>query len=74
MEYTDPEELIKYLKTSDDAAYMWSDSEDLSIIADMFQIKIKVITVKGPNDKKPTVNQIYPCEGLKQFAELKMLK
>ena len=56
MEYTDHEELIKYLKTSDDAAYMWSDSEDLSIIADMFQIKIKVITVKGPNDKKPTVN------------------
>ena len=50
---------------------MWSDSEDLSILADMFQIKIKVITVKGPNDKKPTVNWIYPCEGLKQFAELK---
>ena len=37
----------------------------------MYQIKIKIITLKGPTDKKPTVNWIYPDENMKQFAELK---
>ena len=50
---------------------MWSDSEDLAVIADMFQIRIKVITTKGSNDKTPTENWIYPDLKLKQFAELK---
>ena len=39
--------LLEYLSTSDDASYLWSDSEDLSVIADMYQVKIKVITTKG---------------------------
>ena len=41
--YTDPAELIEYLKTSNEAKYMWCDSEDLAIITDMYQIKIKII-------------------------------
>ena len=32
--YTDPVKLIEYLRSSDEAAYMWIDSEDLDIIAD----------------------------------------
>ena len=59
--FTDPDELIKYFKTSEDAAlYMWSDSEDFAILADMYQINIKVITTKGLMDEHPTVNWIYP--------------
>ena len=50
---------------------MWSDSEDLAIIADMFQLKIKVITSKGEDDQKPTENWIFPDKEMKQFAELK---
>ena len=69
--YEDPEELIKFLKTSEEAAYMWTDSEDLAIIADMYQMNIKVITTKGQSDKNPTVNLIVPDKALKQFAELK---
>ena len=69
-EYTDPEKLIEFLQ-SDEAAYMWTDSEDLSIIADMYQVKIKVITTKGRADKNPTVNWITPDVGLKKFAQLK---
>jgi hypothetical protein len=42
--FTDPEELIKYLKSSDDAMYMWSDSEDFKVLADLYQMRIKIIT------------------------------
>ena len=37
---------------SEKAAYMWTDSEDL---ADMYQIRIKVITRKGRDDKKKNI-------------------
>ena len=56
---------------SDDAEYMWSDSEDLAIIADMYQMKIKIITTKGMHDDQPTVNWIYPDPRMAEFAELK---
>ena len=67
--FTDPEKLINYLKHSEEAAYIWSDSEDLSIIADIYQIKIKVITTKGENDKNPIVNWIFPEESLKVYSD-----
>ena len=69
--YTDPELLIDFLTNSVRAAYMWTDSEDLAVIADMYQVKIKVITSRGPDDANPTVNYIDPEPSLKQFAELK---
>ena len=50
---------------------MWSDSEDLAIIADMYQINIKVITTKGRSDKNPTVNSITPDVKLKKFSDFK---
>ena len=51
VEYTDPKELIEYLMTSEKAAYMWSDSEDMSVISDMYQVTIKVITTAGEKDE-----------------------
>ena len=48
---------------------MWSDSEDLSIIADLYQMKIKVITTKGIDDKNPIVNWIYPDQEMKKYSE-----
>ena len=71
VEFTDPEKLIEYLKTSDDAKYMWSDSEDLSVLADMYQMRIKIITSNGGNDENPTTNWIYPNEDLAKYAEIK---
>ena len=70
IKFTDPEELVKYFKSSKASSYIWSDSEDLAIIADMYQIKIKVITTKGIMDKNPSVNWIYPDVDLKKFAVL----
>ena len=72
--YSDPKELVEFLKTSEEAAYMWTDSEDLAIVADMYQMKIKVVTTKGSTDKNPTVNWINPDAALKKFSELKDTK
>ena len=69
--FTNQNELLGFLEKSQDAAYMWTDSEDLIIVSDMFQIRIKVISTKGENDKNPNVYWVYPDEEMKQFAELK---
>ena len=69
--FTKPQELKEYLINSEEASYLWSDSEDLAVIADMFQINIKIITSKSDNDQKPTENWIFPDKEMKQFAELK---
>ena len=70
IKFTEPVELIEYFKSSESSLYIWSDSEDLAILADMYQIKIKVITTKGIMDKNPSVNWIYPDVDLKKFAVL----
>ena len=40
--YTDPEELIKYLTHSSEADYMWSDGEDFHVISDMLFSLVQV--------------------------------
>ena len=69
--FTDPKKLIEYLENSEEAEYMWTDSEDLVVVADMYQVNIKVITTKGDKDTNPTSNWILPDKTLKEFAELK---
>ena len=39
---------IQILKT-DKARYHWSDSEELHVIANLYQVKIKVIKTEGDN-------------------------
>ena len=68
--FTDPKKLLSFLETSADAAFMWSDCEDLAIIADIYQMKIKVITINRA-DNIPTVNWVYPDPDLREFADLK---
>ena len=51
VEFTNSKDLQKFLMSSEDAAFMWSDSEDLAVISDMFQLRIKIITSKGPLEK-----------------------
>ena len=45
--------------------------EDLVVLADIYQIRIKIISTKGPDDVNVSTNWIYPDEKLKMFAELK---
>ena len=68
--FNDPEELKKFLKFSQDAGFMWSDSEDFKILSDMYQVKIKIITTKGLTDENPTVNWIFPDKNMSEVAEL----
>ena len=72
--FTNPEDLFEFIKNADDSEYMWTDCEDLVVVADMFQVKIKVITMKGENDENPTENWIYPDDQMKEFAELTDVK
>ena len=37
--FINPEELKKYLINSEEASYLWSNSEDLAVIADMICFK-----------------------------------
>ena len=71
VKFEDPEELIKYLENSEEAAFMWTDCEDLAVISDMYQITIKVITTKSVSDENPRVNWIYPEKEMASFAMLK---
>ena len=68
--FNNPENLKKFLKTSQEAGFMWSDSEDLKILSDMYQLRIKIITTKGPTDDNPSVNWIEPDKNMEKFAEL----
>ena len=74
VKFTDPEELLKYLKESDEAAFMWTECEDLAVLSDMYQFRIKIITMKGPSDNNVSVTLIYPDVSLEQFAELKKVE
>ena len=69
--FTDPDKPIEFLIKSEKAAYMWTDSEDLAVLSDMYQIKIKIITSRGEDDENPTVNLIHPDKAMEAFAELK---
>ena len=68
VKFTDPEKLIEYFETSEEAVYLWSDSEDFAIIADMYKVRIKIITTEGVNDKNPTVNWIYPEKSSREIC------
>ena len=70
--YIDPQELLDFLTNSEKAAFIWTDSEDLAVISDKYQIQIKVITTKGVEDKHPTINWIHPEEKLKELKDVDM--
>ena len=72
--FTDPLKLIRYLETSEEAMYLWTHSEDFAIISDMYQVKIKIISVNGEDDNNPTVSWIFPDKDMKTFAELKSVE
>ena len=69
--FINPEDLYKFLKYSKEGAYMWSDSEDLHVIANMYQMPIKVITFFTEKGRPPTENIIGLDPELAPFAKIK---
>ena len=46
-------EFLGFLRTKK-AALLWTDSEDLQLLANLYQMSIKIITTKGDQDQNPT--------------------
>ena len=62
------------MKESEEAAFIWTECEDLVVLTDMYQIRIKVITTKGPDDKTVSASWIHPDPDLEKYAMLKKVK
>ena len=70
--FDNSEEYLQYLR-SNEAHLLWPDAEELIAIANLYQMDIRVITTKGPEDPEPTMATIGPDEDveIKEFAMLK---
>ena len=68
--FADPEKLIDFLTNSEEDDTMWTDSEDLKVIADACQISIKIVTVGRSKDSTLIVHSWWICpeESLKGSA------
>ena len=62
-------DLLDFLSNDERATYLWSDYEELHAISNLYQIKIKVISLASP-DSIPVVNMIGPEPELAPFANL----
>ena len=69
--FDNSEEYLQYLR-SNEAQLLWSDAEEPIAIANLYQMDIRVITTKGPEDHEPTMATIGPDKDLeiKEFAML----
>ena len=52
--------LFDWLKNSKDSVFMWSDSEDLLVLCNMFQFKICVLTTFSGPSRLPSKHWIHP--------------
>ena len=68
-EHGQESEFLDYLRTTE-ASYLWSDSEDLQVMANLYQMKINVISIKDDSDENPSVNFIGPDPELSGFRLL----
>ena len=62
-------EFLGFLRTKK-AALLWTDSEDLQLLANLYQMSIKIITTKGDQDQNPTVNWVGPDPDMKAYKML----
>ena len=63
-------ELLKFFLDSEEGAFMWRGHEDFAIIANAYQIKITIITVRGMQDKHPEIKVIEPNPEFEKYAEI----
>ena len=54
------EELFDFLMNSSKGAYMWRGHEDFLVISNVFQVRIKLITMRNAEDENPSINVIEP--------------
>ena len=64
------DEYLYFLRNNPKAVYLWADSEELLAMANLYQIDLKIITSRGPDDANPTMNIISPAKELQEFSIL----
>ena len=62
-------QFCQFLRSAE-AAFLWSDSEDLQLMSNLYQMRIKVITTSGETDSNPLVNWIGPDQDMDAFKLL----
>ena len=70
IEIHNKEELFNFLLSSNEGAFMWRGQEDFCVVANTYQVRIKIITIRGYDDENPVVNIIEPNPEFAQFSEL----
>ena len=68
--FENSKKFLEYLKNNSKADFLWTDSQELHIVANLYQVDIKIITTKGLEDKNPTINMINPDPELESYALL----
>ena len=63
-------ELFEFFLDSEEGAYMWRGHEDFTIIANAYQIRITIITIKGMHDKNPETKIIEPNPDFQKYSEV----
>ena len=65
-------EEVKFLSflRSNEAEFLWCDSEDLHVMSNLYQMSIKVIKIKSDKDDEPSVSWIGPDPELDAFKFL----
>ena len=63
-------EFLNFLRNDKNAAFLWTDSEEIHAIANLYQINIKIITTNGSETSKPVLNIIGPDSELRSCAIL----
>ena len=71
VEFQTAQEYLEFLqKNPKDTKFLWSDTEELIAIFNLYQIDINIIETKGINDENPTLNTIKADVKLEQFSIL----
>ena len=73
VKFDQPDQYLEFLR-SKNSEILWSDSEELLAIANLYQIDIRIITTNGAEDPNPTMNTVGPVEELKKFSSWKSSK
>ena len=68
--FVEAAEFIEFISTNDGSAFLWTDSEEILAIANLYQINIKVITLRTKEDLDPVTSFIVPDPDIKEFAML----
>ena len=70
VKFENEKEPLQFFPDSKDGAFMWRGHEDFAIVANAYQMKITIITIRGMQDQNPEKIIIEPNPDFKNYAEI----